>query len=101
MGTQWDDVSWGAVSWGGAAWNENAEEWAWSEEAMLELQSNEVLVDYQVYNIPAGFTEKLGPTTRSGSHTSRPSNQGMTGDVGADCVGSLVNATVITKGRTT
>ena len=101
MGTAaWDDVSWGAVSWGGAAWNENADEW--SSQTWEPLQSNEVLVDYQIYNIPAGFTEqKLGPTTRSGSHTSRPSNQGMTGDFGADCVGSLVNATVTTKGRTT
>ena len=69
MGTAaWDDVSWGATSWGGTSWNENAEEWpaeamsaqtwAWPEEATLELQSNEVVVDYRVYNIPAEFTEK-------------------------------------------
>ena len=69
MGTAaWDDVSWGATSWGGTSWNENAEEWpagamsaqtwAWPQEAMSELQSNEVMVDYRVYNIPPEFTEK-------------------------------------------
>ena len=69
MGTAaWDDVSWGAKTWSGTSWNENAEEWpaeamsaqtwAWPEEAMLELQSNEVMVDYRVYNIPPGFTDK-------------------------------------------
>ena len=51
MGAQWDDVSWGAGSWSGAAWNNNAGEWGYneSEDAMVELQSNEVLVDHQAY----------------------------------------------------
>ena len=48
-----------------------------------------------------GSRKKLGPTKRSCSFISRSSIQEMQSDIGADCVGSLVNATVTTKGRTT
>ena len=64
----WDGASWAGASWASTSWDENAEEWpaeamssqkwTWPEEAMSELQSNEVMVDYQVYNIPPGFTDK-------------------------------------------
>ena len=60
MGTQWEDASWGARSWSGAAWNENAGEWGYNEsdDAMVELQRNEVLVDHQAYTYPKGFNDK-------------------------------------------
>ena len=64
----WDGASWAGASWASTSWDENAEEWpaeamsaqlwTWQEEAMSELQSNEVMVDHRVHNIPPQFSEK-------------------------------------------
>ena len=60
MDRPWEDAPWRSRSWIGAAWNENSDDWGYTEsdDAMVDLQRNEVLVDHQVYTYPKGITPK-------------------------------------------
>ena len=60
MDRPWEDAPWRSRSWIGAAWNENSDDWGYTEsdDAMVDLQRNEVLVDHQTYTIPTGFNDK-------------------------------------------